>query len=638
MEAIFIKICKTSKMDKRHLIILPFLLFGYIAFGQNTLSPYGALPSDRQLKWHEMEMYCLIHYTPTTFQDKEWGYGDADPAIFNPSHFDAHQVAQAAASAGFRGLISVAKHHDGFCLWPTSTTAYSIRQSPWKNGQGDMVREYMEAAHTQGMAFGVYLSAWDRNDIRYGTLAYAEAYRQQLIELMTGYGQLFTSWHDGANGGDGYYGGKKEKRQIDRTSYYEWEEKTWPIVRQYQPLAMIFSDIGWDMRWVGNEKGFAAETSWATFTPRTEDGRKPSPGTRVLNLQTGDRNGKYWIPAECDVPLRPGWFYHKDQDDKVKTPDQLFNIYLQSVGRGAGMNIGLAPMPEGILHQNDVEALAAFGRKVKQTFAHNLTDGASAKASSNRSATYAVENILEADRYSCYAPEDGVLNPTIEILLNGVKEFDIIRLRENIKLGQRLDSVTVDVFQEGKWLRLASATSIGANRLIKLAEPMKASRLRVQIYAPVIPTLSDFGLFKEYNEEFHFGQTSQILTKLGNAAYGLKSSVIWQAADGNPNSIGQMDVPRQGIVLELKEPISALGYLPRQDDRKEGIALQYVIYESEDSLHWTELKAGEFANIQANPTEQIIPFDKKILAKYLKFVPQQVVGGVFTVAEFHCYR
>ncbi|HMR19303.1 MAG TPA: discoidin domain-containing protein, partial [Sphingobacterium sp.] len=517
---------------------------------------------------------------------------------------------------------------------------YNISQSPWKNGRGDMVKAFMEASHRNGMKFGVYLSAWDRNDIRYGTAAYADAYREQLRELMTGYGPLFTSWHDGANGGDGYYGGKNEKRQIDRATYYEWEEKTWPIVRQYQPMAMIFSDIGWDMRWVGNEKGFAPETSWATITPRTKDGVKPSPGTHVVNLESGDRHGKYWIPAECDVPLRPGWFYHKNQDNRVKTPDQLFTIYLQSVGRGACMNIGLAPMPEGFLHQSDVQTLAAFGRKISRTFVHDLASGASAKASSNRGthAAFSVKNIFDNDRYSYYAPDDAVLNPIVEITLSKAQTFDIIRLRENIKLGQRLDSVVVEVFQNDDWKRLASATSIGANRLVKLSNPVTAARIRLQLFAPVTPTLSDFALFKEYQEAFSFEDHKPALHRLGNAAFTVKPLTVWQAVDGNPNSFGQLNNADKEIILELHEPVSALGYLPRQDGENEGLVLKYAIYTSEDNRTWVKSTEGEFSNIQANPTEQILHLKKELRFKYIKFVAKEVVGNSLTIAEFNVYQ
>ncbi|MGO3653428.1 MAG: alpha-L-fucosidase, partial [Sphingobacterium sp.] len=440
-------------MTRKTLVAL-FLLNPIFSFAQTPPEPYGALPSERQLRWHEMELYTLIHYTPTTFQDKEWGYGDADPEIFDPSGFDADQIASAAAAGGFRGLISVAKHHDGFCLWPTKTTDYSVESSPWKGGRGDMVKEFMRASHNHDLAFGVYLSAWDRNDTRYGSKAYADAYRKQLTELMTNYGPLFTSWHDGANGGDGYYGGKNEKRIIDRATYYEWHEKTWPIVRKLQPMAMIFSDVGPDMRWVGNEKGMAAETSWSTLTPKGLDGAEPVPGVvDNSNLPTGDRNGEYWIPAECDVPQRPGWFYHENQNDQVKTPNQLFEIYLNSVGRGGAMNLGLAPMPEGVLHDNDVQSLRAFGEKLEATFANDLAQGATAKASNVRQEheLFSENKIFDGDRYSYYAADDAVLNPTIEIDLAGEKEFDLIRLRENIKLGQRLDSVRIDSWEQGQW-------------------------------------------------------------------------------------------------------------------------------------------------------------------------------------------
>lgn len=607
------------------------ILLGFMhVAAQDAPKPYGALPSERQLRWHEMEMYCLIHYTPTTFQDKEWGFGDADPKIFNPSWFDANQIAQAAASAGFKGLISVAKHHDGFCLWPTKTTDYNISQSPWKDGKGDMVKEFMEASHNWGMAFGTYLSAWDRNDLRYGTPAYTDAYREQLTELMSNYGTLFTSWHDGANGGDGYYGGRNEKRIIDPVTYYEWEEKTWPIIRRLQPWAVIFSDVGPDMRWVGNEHGHAAETSWATITPRGKDGLKPMPGasTDPSNLPTGDRHGKYWIPAECDVPQRPGWFYHANQDHQVKTPNQLFDIYLKSVGRGANMNLGLAPMPEGVLHPNDVKSLAYFGRKVKETFSHNLTKDAVATSSSLRgdNPEFALENLFDDDRYSYYAPEDGVLTPEIEVVLAGEKEFDIIRLKENIKLGQRLDSVVVEIGNKDKWEYLASATSIGANRLIKLDRPVKAQKLKIKLYAPVVPTLSDFALFKEFDEQFSFDNP---LTAKSKGDFSLLSK--FQSLSESIHL-----VKSNSLVLQLTEPISSLGYLPRQDGNKEGMIKRYEIYQSNDANNWQKITDGEFANIQSNPIEQIVDFNQKVSTQYLKIVARDL--SEITFAEVNIYQ
>lgn len=627
---------------KRSKSLLLSLFVPAILFAQETPKPYGAIPSERQLKWHEMETYCLIHFTPTTFQNKEWGYGDADPKIFNPQKFDAEQIAKAAASAGFKGLISVAKHHDGFCLWPTSTTNYSIKSSPYKDGTGDMVKEFMLATHGNGMKFGVYLSAWDRNDDRYGTAAYADAYRTQLTELMTQYSELFTSWHDGANGGDGYYGGKREKRTIDRTTYYAWHEKTWPIVREKQPMAMIFSDVGPDMRWVGNEHGFADETSWATFTPKGIDGQVPVPGlSDYSESPSGTRNGEFWIPAECDVPHRAGWFYHADQDLKVKTPDQLFEIYLKSVGRGANMNLGLAPMPDGYLHANDVKSLEAFGKKLKETFKENQAKGAKIVASNIRANAdkFAPKWILDDDRYSYYASDDAVLNPTLELTLAGEKTFDLIRLRENIKLGQRLDSVSIAVFKDGEWKHLVSATSIGANRLIKLEQPVKASKLKIQLHAPVAPTLSDFGLFNEFVEDFSYDQQKEAPVALSIQDFRIKTGKgLPNAVDNKVETFESLHSFRDGVVFEVKKPVSALAYLPRQDGSKEGLALKYAIETSTDGKNWQLIKEGEFSNIQANPIEQLISFDAPISAKFIRFIPKETVGNSFSVASFTLYK
>lgn len=627
---------------KRSKSLLLTLIAPAMLFAQEAPKPYGALPSERQLKWHEMETYCLIHFTPTTFQNKEWGYGDADPKIFNPQKFDAQQIAKAAASAGFKGLISVAKHHDGFCLWPTATTDYSIKSSPYQNGEGDMVKEFMQATHDNGMKFGVYLSAWDRNDDRYGTAAYADAYRAQLTELMTQYGELFTSWHDGANGGDGYYGGKNEKRTIDRTTYYAWKEKTWPIVREKQPMAMIFSDVGPDMRWVGNEHGFADETSWATFTPKGIDGQPPVPGlSDYSESPSGTRNGDFWIPAECDVPHRAGWFYHADQDARVKTPDELFEIYMKSVGRGANMNLGLAPMPDGYLHANDVKSLAAFGKKLKETFKENQAKGATIVASNIRanSDKFAPKWILDDDRYSYYASDDAVLNPTLELTLNGEKTFDLIRLRENIKLGQRLDSVSIAIWEGGNWKHLVSATSIGANRLIKLSKPVTASKLKIQLYAPVAPTLSDFGLFNEFVEAFSYDESNKAPEPLADTDFKIKTGKgLAKALDNDPATFERVANYHNGIIFEIKKSVSALAYLPRQDGNKEGLALNYEIATSADGKKWTVIKTGEFSNIRANPIEQLVTFDEVVSAKFIRFTPTETVDKSFAVASFTLFK
>lgn len=464
-------------------------------------APYGALPTEPQLRWQELEQYVLVHFTPTTFQNKEWGYGDANPKIFNPQKFDANQIVNAAKDGGFKGVIFVAKHHDGFCLWPTKTTPYNISASPFRDGKGDMVKEFELAAHKAGMKFGLYCSPWDRNNEDYGKPEYVEKYRNQLKELYSNYGNLFITWFDGANGGDGYYGGKNEKRNIDRSTYYGWDT-TWGISRKLQPGAVIFADNG-DVRWVGNERGFANETSWATFTPEPIAGKTVAvPGeTDSDKAQGGTRNGKFWKPAECDVPLRNGWFYHANEDNNVKSVSELFEIYCKSVGRGAAMDIGIAPNKDGLLHQNDVKALKDFGDFLKKLFADNLAQSAVITASEIRGENqifYGTKNLTDNDRYSYWATSDEVKKATLTLEWSKEQTFNIIRLRENIKLGQRIEKIEIDAFVNGNWKKVGEATSIGANRLVRLANYITTSKLRILIKeSPVCIALSDVGVFRE---------------------------------------------------------------------------------------------------------------------------------------------
>ena len=488
----------------KNLLIAFFLTTSSItAFCQPAPKPYGPLPTERQIKWQETEMYCIIHFGPDTYTNKEWGYGDEDPQIFNPTQFSAMQIVGAAKAGGFKGIVVVAKHHDGFCLWPTSTTEHNISKSPYKNGKGDLVQEYRDACNKLGMKMGLYCSPWDRNSAFYGKPEYVtNVFRKQLVELYTRYGPVFMAWFDGANGGDGYYGGAREVRKIDRSVYYGWDT-TWAIPRKLAPGAAIFGDVGPDVRWVGNEAGHAGETSWATYTPHAPDaGKEPGNGyTKDSEGTAGQRDGKYWMPAECDVPLRPGWFYHKDQDDKVKSPDSLFNLYFQSVGRGACLDLGLSPDRTGQLFQNDADSLKKFGEILKETFAVNLAKGASWKASNVRGGNnvkFGPQNLLDNDRYSYWATDDKVTTPQLTLNLHRNKTFNIIRLRENIKLGQRIEAVAVDAFEDGKWEQIATATSIGGNRLIRLAQNVTTNKVRLRITkSPVCIALSDFGLFME---------------------------------------------------------------------------------------------------------------------------------------------
>jgi len=484
--------------------VFSFILMLFILFSASSQvkapEPYGVLPSERQINWHELDMYVLVHFTPTTFEDKEWGFGDADPKIFYPLQFDAGQIIRAVKAGGFKGLIFVSKHHDGFALWPTATTNYNISKSPWRNGQGDMVKEFEQACRNNGLQFGVYCSPWDRNNPVYGTYEYVQIYRAQLKELYTRYGELFMSWHDGANGGDGYYGGKRESRKIDRTTYYGWDT-TWKMTREMQPYTSIFSDVGWDVRWVGNERGEAAETSWATNTPVPLEGKeKAGPGEVRDDLNpTGTRNGKYWMPAECDVPLRKGWFFHPAENETVKSPEKLFDLYLKSVGRGACLDLGIAPDTRGLLHENDVKALAGFGELLKRTFAKDLAKTAKLNAGNVRgkdSKRFGTKFLTDNDRYSYWATDDAVMTPELVFEWDKPQTFNLVRLRENIKLGQRIEEIKMDAWVDGNWVTIGGATSIGACRIIQLDKNIYTTKLRIRVtQSPVCIALSEIGIF-----------------------------------------------------------------------------------------------------------------------------------------------
>jgi alpha-L-fucosidase len=463
-------------------------------------APYGAIPSSRQVAWSGMEFYNFLHFTVNTFTDKEWGYGDESPAIFNPTSFDADAIVQCLQEAGSRGVILTCKHHDGFCLWPTKTTEHCIRNSPYKAGRGDIVKEVSEAAARRGLKFGVYVSPWDRNNPAYGTPEYINIYRQQLRELLTGYGPIFEIWHDGANGGDGFYGGAREKRVIDKLHYYDWPG-TWELERRLQPDAAIFSDVGPDVRWVGNEKGIAGDPCWATYTPRSPQGGPGSPGDIVESEATsGTRNGNYWMPAECDVSIRPGWFWHPSENGKVKTARELLRLYHDSVGRGASFLLNVPPDRRGLIHEQDAAALRSFGTLLRTNFERNLASGASIHASSTRgqNSAYSAQHLVDGRRDTYWATDDSITTPEVVFDLSAEQSFNLVRLREHIPLGQRISEFAVDVWGEGHWLPFGQGTSIGVCRILRAEQPAKTPRVRLRIIrSSACPALSEFALFSE---------------------------------------------------------------------------------------------------------------------------------------------
>ena len=455
-------------------------------------SPYGPLPSPRQLEWQQLEYIGFLHFTVNTFADKEWGEGDESEKIFNPTAFDAEQIVRAASEAGMRELILTAKHHDGFCLWPSKFTEHSVKNSPWKNGQGDVVKEISEACARHKLKFGIYLSPWDRNHADYGRPEYLTYYRNQLRELLTQYGPISELWFDGANGGTGYYGGARERRTIDSRTYYDWPT-TWGLVRSLQPQACMFSDAGPDIRWVGNESGQAGETCWATLDP---SGSAPGHAD-AARLNRGDHPGTQWLPAECDVSIRPGWFYHASEDGKVKTPQQLLDLYFASVGRGATLLLNIPPDPRGQLHPTDVASLQEFRALREAIFARDLARDARVSASNFRGSDprFSPQNVKDGRPDSYWATDDGAANPELILEFPSPVTFKVMRLREYLPLGQRIEAFAVDSWQEDKWLELSSGTSVGHCRLIR-THPVTSRKVRLRILqSAACPAISEFGLF-----------------------------------------------------------------------------------------------------------------------------------------------
>lgn len=609
-------------------------------------APFGPVPSVAQLKWSELEMYAFCHFTTNTFTDKEWGFGDESPSIFNPTAFDADQIVGTLAKSGFKGVILTCKHHDGFCMWPTKTTDHNISKSPWKNGKGDMVREFAQAAKRHGIPFGVYLSPWDRNNEHYGTPRYLEIYRQQLTELLTNYGPVFEVWHDGANGGDGFYGGKRERRSIDRTSYYDWPN-TWKIVRKLQPNAVIFSDVGPDLRWVGNEGGHAPYPNWATFSPVGPDGGPAAPGH--CKTQNGSPDGKHWIPAEVDVSIRPGWFWHAHENGRVRSPKNLLDLYFNSVGKGSSFLLNVPPDRRGLIHENDVIALTGFKNALDRMFSKNLADGAKITADSNRGAGFEAACMLDNDRKTYWAAPDGKLAATLELTLPEARKFSVIRLREPIQLGQRIRKFAVDVRENGAWSEwIKDGSTVGPHTLLR-GKPVTADAVRVRITdAGACPCLSEVSLWLEPAgiPNSLAAPDPKVLAKDEwkiTASFETNDHPAVHAIDGNPNtfwcthdSVKGEQGPPQSITIDLGavQNLAAVTVLPRQDGTPHAMVDRYRLEWSADGNQWSKPLEGEFSNLRANPVEQRISLPEGSKAKVLRFTALHVLEkNNVTIAE-----
>ena len=455
--------------------------------------PYGPTPSAKQLISENEELYAFMHFGVNTFTDKEWGEGSENESIFNPTDFNAYQMVQAFKDGGFKGVILTCKHHDGFCLWPSAYTEHSVKNSPWRSGRGDVVREVSDACHRLGMRFGIYLSPWDRNHAFYGKPEYLTYYKNQLRELLTQYGPIFEVWLDGANGGMGYYGGAKEKRVVDATSYYQWPDAWVSIIRELKPDCIIHSDFGPDNRWGGNEEGTQALTSWATIknknlTFNTKESKRN---------KTGERPGDLWVPAESDVSIRHGWFYHESEDSTVKSATKLFSLYCQSVGRGSNLLLNVPPDKRGQLAAKDVASLKAFKALKDATFATNLINDANITASNTRSndSLFSAQHLKAESGNAYWSTDDSVTEANVVFEWAEPVTYNLINIQEYIPLGQRVDAYQIEHWINNAWVLDTQAQAIGHRAIFK-GSTLTTTKVRLTIkHSAACVAISHFGLY-----------------------------------------------------------------------------------------------------------------------------------------------
>ena len=532
------------------------------------------VPTPQQLEWQQMELTAFLHFGINTFTEREWGDGKENPALFNPTDFDAEQWVRSLKEAGFKMAILTAKHHDGFCLWPTKTTGHSVAASPWKDGKGDVVRELRDACDKYGIKFGVYLSPWDRNASCYGdSPKYNEFFIEQLTELLTNYGEVHEVWFDGANG-EGPNGKKQE---------YDWTAIL-STIRRLQPRA-VTAIMGDDVRWVGNERGLGRETEWSAtvLTPgtyaRCEEQNKAL-GVKATSKDLGGRdmlvNAKelFWYPSEVDVSIRPGWFYHQQEDNQVKSLKHLTDIYFKSVGYNSVLLLNIPPDQRGRISDADVNRLKEFADYRKEIFADNRVKGG-LKAWTAR-------------------PGD-----TRVYQLKPKSEINVVMLREDISKGQRMEAFTVEALTADGWKEIAKGTTVGYKRLIRIPA-VEARQLRVKVDAcRLAANISEVAAY--YARPLEESAAKENWNDLPRTA--------WKQVTATP------------LVIDLGKAVDMTGfvYAPANAEAKPTMAFRYKFYISTNGRDWKEVPTtGEFSNIMHNPVPQTVSFGNKVSARYIK--------------------
>lgn len=608
-----------------HLLSIPVVACCLSCTSGKVLPPEPILPvpEPKQVEWQQMETYAFIHFGLNTFNDREWGYGDTDPKTFNPTNLDCEQWAQTLVKAGMKGVILTAKHHDGFCLWPFEGTDYSVKNSPWKNGQGNVVKELSEACKKYGLKFAVYLSPWDRHQANYGTPEYLPYFYAQLHDLLTNYGPVFEVWFDGANGGDGWYGGAKDIRTIDRKNYYNYP-RIYEMLDSIQPQAIIFSDGGPGCRWVGNEKGFAGATNWS-FLRKGE----VHPGyDKSYELQYGHPDGNQWVPAECDVSIRPGWFYHPEEDDRVKSPDQLVDLYYRSVGHNATLLLNFPVDRRGLIHPVDSANAVRFHEMIQQQLKTNLVAGMTPKVSNERGGDF-VASALTDDNFDTYwATEDGVTTADIEFSFDTPTRMNRMMLQEYIPLGQRVKAFVVEYLDKDTWLPVKlneETTTIGYKRLLRF-ETVETKGMRIRITDARGPLcLSNVGVYDAGNVSDSFVEKVEDIESVPYLLPDVKAEESAKASDKQSQTTCFVEGDRLLIDLQEERMVSSLHFLPDQGEPNKGLIANYEIrvgtsWEAVNQL----VKAGEFSNIQNNPVMQSV-FFTPVKARYIELKATRMI-------------
>lgn len=662
---------------KKQLLPLLLLLFTYCQEKTTPPNPVFPIPDERQIAWQELEFYGFVHFNMNTFSDREWGFGDEKPEQFNPTALDARQWARIAKEAGMKGLIITAKHHDGFCLWPSEYTEHSVKNSPWRDGKGDLIQEFVDACREYGLKVGIYYSPWDRNHPDYGKPEYITYMRNQLTELLTNYGEIFEVWFDGANGGTGWYGGANEERKVDKLTYYDWPT-THQLVRDLQPGAMLFSDAGPDVRWVGNEHGFAYETTWSNLMRDSVYAGMPEYSEKWAS---GQENGTHWVPAESDVSIRPGWYYHAYEDHKVKSLPQLMEIFYKSIGRNSSLLINFPVDTRGLIHEKDEEAILKMAEKIREDFQTNLAQEAKVSSSLERGSGYEAELTFDGDYSTYWTIPDGAVEAQLELDFGQEISFNRLLLQEFTPLGQRVKAFSLEAENDGGWEKIASGTTIGYKRILRFPD-VSAQKIRIRFEdGKDIPVISEVGVFyapklllapeikreksglvslispdegleiwysldggeptQIYDDPFQVEEASTLQVLSVDPVSGQKSEVFrkdldipkakWKsegdrAIDENPTTY--LTTSDNELIVDLGEKLSIQGfsYLPMQARYPSGHITEYAFSVSSDGKNWKEVSRGEFSNVVNSPVEQFIRFDLRE-TKFIKLRALKTADG-----------